>query len=53
MVTGGTVPLILIFGNVEERSPLRPDRFDPHPGETADSELVIFLETESLLFLQN
>jgi hypothetical protein len=33
MVIGGTVPLILIFGNMEERSPLRPDRFAPHPGK--------------------
>jgi hypothetical protein len=35
MGVGGTVPLILIFGNMEQRSSLRPDRFIPHPGKTA------------------
>jgi hypothetical protein len=35
MWTGGTIPLIPIFGNMEERSFLRPDRFTPHPGKTA------------------
>jgi len=35
MGTGGNVPLILIFGNMEERSSLRPDRFIPHPGKNS------------------
>jgi len=37
--TGGNVPLILIFGNMEERSSLRTDRFTPHPGKTATGNL--------------
>ena len=56
------VPLILIFGNMEQRSSLRPDRFTPQPGitspvlfkEEAGSDLVWSLwRRENLLFLQN
>jgi hypothetical protein len=39
MGTGGTVPLILIFRNMEERSSLRPDCFTPHPRNTATGTL--------------
>jgi hypothetical protein len=41
MGTGGNVPLILIFGNMEERSSLSHDRFTPHPGKTAPVNLKV------------